>query len=223
MLSRRAASLALAVLMVTPAAVLSTQILAHGLTPTQVVRPDALPTQVGEWQGTDVPLTEADEAMLETPGWSQKVYRDSVGDQIQVMLLQVNNTQNAHDPKLCMVGSGYTLMSERAIPIPGAGGDAMEAWFADGDQRTAMLSWLQTEHGTVENLSGGLKFAGILAALHGQRLAGVAVRVIELPNAVTGASPTDDGRSIAFWKALAEQIDFNGLVARVGREAKWSL
>jgi len=72
-----------------------------------VVTESTLPDKPAGW-GSDIQaLTDEELSMLQSPAAAQRIYRNSMGEVVQVLLLQVDNTQNAHDPRICMNGSGY--------------------------------------------------------------------------------------------------------------------
>jgi EpsI family protein len=185
-----------------------------------VVTEATLPDKVGTWDSQSVPLTDSERSMLDSPAASQRVYNNAAtGDQVQIMVLQVNNTQNAHDPKLCMAGSGFTLDSEKVQMCPWASGSAAYpiSWadFEKGDAHITMYYWLQTAGGSIANMSGGLKLEGLRKALMGSTVKGVAVRVIALPNRLQQSAPTDPKVAAALWETIAKRIQFDKLVARL--------
>jgi EpsI family protein len=199
-------------------AVFSAMSVTHDLFGKVVVTGDTLPAKIGDWTGEDVPLTQAELSMLESPASSQRVYTDTSGDRVQVLVLQVNNTQNAHDPKLCMMGSGYKTTEDKVVPAPwsqkGQGDQVSRAVFHKNTEDLTMYYWLQTPGGTIADMSGEFKLKGILRALTGSTIRGIAVRVISMPNANNGQM-TDPTVAVSLWNSLANQIHFQKLVSGI--------
>ncbi len=181
-----------------------------------VVFSSSLPAEVGRWQGIDLALKEDELSMLQSPSSSQKVYTDMTnGERVQVLLLQVNNTQNAHDPKICMRGSGYDLVSEEEIEAPWVGNAGRSykitrAVFKRDSSEVTMFYWIQTSSGTIADMSSGLKLTGIVRAMKGQATRGVAVRIVCLPVGGQVATPAESGERL--WSELNRSLDIERLV-----------
>jgi EpsI family protein len=184
--------------------------------PKIVVFASTLPGQVGAWEGESMPLTEDEESLLQSPASAQKVYSNALTrERVQVLLLQVNNTQNAHDPKICMRGSGYDLESEKEVVAPWVGKSGKpypvtRAVFRKGQLTITMYYWIQTSTGTIADMSTGLKWAGVVRAFGGQSTKGVAVRVVCLPFADNLPTRPEAGEQL--WKDLNQSIDLEKLV-----------
>lgn len=191
-----------------PTALVSALVARREFTTKVVVAEATLPEKVGDWESRAVPLSDGEKSMLDSPAASQRVYSNPVtGDQVQVLVLQVNNTQNAHDPKLCMAGSGYTLQGDRAQTCPWGGGyDVSRADFQKDEAHVAMYYWLRTPGGSVADMSSGMKLEGIKRALTGSTLKGLAIRVIALPHATNPGQPTDPKVAEGLWKRIEGQI-----------------
>ncbi len=182
-----------------------------------VVAETTLPEKIGNWESRSVPLSDGEKSMLDSPAASQRVYNDpSTGDQVQVLVLQVNNTQNAHDPKLCMAGSGYALQDDHTVQCPwGAGYPVSRADFQKDSSRVSMYYWLRTPTGSIADMSSGLKMEGLKRALVGSTLKGLAIRVIALPHSTNPAEPTDPKVAENLWKTLENQIRPDTMIARM--------
>lgn len=198
-----------------PMAVLSAVSVSHDLFTGVVVTPGTLPNKVGDWTSTEEPLTQAELSMLESPAASQRLYTDSAGDRVQILLLQVNNTQNAHDPKICMLGSGYRTSEDKPVQAPWSPKDQPEsvsrAVFHKDTQDVTMYYWLQTPGGTITDMSGEFKLKGILRALTGSTIRGIAVRVIALQEA--NGEMTSPEVAAKLWATISDQIRFRKLVS----------
>ncbi|MFN3682723.1 MAG: exosortase C-terminal domain/associated protein EpsI [Fimbriimonadaceae bacterium] len=183
-----------------------------------VVGPTSLPEAVGAWSSEPAPLTEEELSMLQSPAACQRVYTDPrSGARVQVLLLQVRNTQNAHDPKICMRGSGYRLVRSRDERVDWANRTGRPsavnvAEFSNGQNRITLVSWMQTATDTVADMSAGLKWEGIRRALRGQPTNGIAVRLVCLPSA-SGGSETAPEAAIGLWRSIDGSLD----LARLAR------
>ncbi len=183
-----------------------------------VVRPNTLPETVGAWTSEEVPLTAEELSMLQSPAACQRIYTDPrTGSRVQVLLLQVGNTQNAHDPKICMRGSGYRLVRsyDRRVDWANRTGKPAAvnvAEFSNGDQRIELFSWMQTATNTVADMSVGLKWEGIRRALLGQPTNGIAVRIVCLPSS-SGDSEAATRAAIELWRSIDGFLD----LARLAR------
>lgn len=177
---------------------------------------NTLPEVVGEWTGEEVPLTDRELSILQSPVASQRMYTAPGGDTVQVLLVQVDNTQNAHDPRLCMDGSGYTetSTSEEAAPWSWSGprNAVSHSVFSRDGRAREMDYWLATPRGNVPNMSAGLKFEGLKRALRGEPTQGIAVRLLTHPNAFDPSVMTPPARARALWEKIRAAIGFESLL-----------
>lgn len=210
---------ALATILLVPTAVVSGLAARGDFNTKVVVTASTLPQSIEGWDGQDVPLTDSEKSMLDSPAASQRVYRDLTGNQVQVLVLQVNHTQNAHDPKLCMSGSGYSQIEDKAVSCPwGDGGTSYpvsRAEFKKADSLVTMYYWLQTPEGSVADMSTGLKMEGLKRALTGSTMHGLAIRVIALPNSRDASVPTDPKIAERLWHDIEAQIRPSALIAQM--------
>jgi EpsI family protein len=184
-----------------------------------VISETTLPPSAGDWHGSNVPLTDDELSLLQSPAAAQKVYvNGATGDVVQVLLLQVDNTQNAHDPRICMRGSGYELTSLNEEDATWVGKSerpyrVSRAVFSKEGLNITMFYWVQTPSGTIADMSAGFKWAGVVRALRGLSTKGVAVRVICLPANAQRRIPTAPGVAGRLWRELNESVDIERLVA----------
>jgi hypothetical protein len=134
---------------------------------------------------------------------------------VQVLLLQMDHTQNVHDPKLCMFGDGFQLQSDRVIPSPwgnGAVEAVRQATFTKGGLCAHMTYWLQTPTGASADIGASLKASSLFNLLAGKSRSGIAVRLTSFsrPND-TGPDP-----SIQLWDHLAKAANFEQLARSTG-------
>lgn len=210
--------LALIALLVFPAMVLAFR--SMSLSSNVVVQTDTLPERIGPWTGRLEPLTDTELNILHSPAASQRIYtNESTGDRVQVLIIQVENTQNAHDPRLCMSGSGYAESSTQEEPAPWAEAKSRNnlvshSVFSNQGEALDMYYWMSTRQGTVPNMSVGLKLEGIMRALRGEPTQGIAVRVLGRPNAYDGSKSTSPAALKELWKQLSSAINFDDLIQK---------
>lgn len=183
-----------------------------------IVAEGTLPAVVGEWTGNLAPLTDRELSILHSPAASQRIYRAPGGDTVQVLLVQVDNTQNAHDPRLCMDGEGYTETSseEESATWSAAGprNTVSHSVFTKNGHGRDMYYWMATPRGNVANMSLGLKMEGLKRALRGEPTKGIAVRLLAHPNAYDPAQTTSPERVRQLWSQIRTQIRFEELLSR---------
>jgi len=78
-----------------------------------------LPTLVGEWWGTDEPVSPSELAML--PGdteFAKKIYQDLRGDTLTTqVVLSGGEKRSIHRPEICLPAQGWTIQSGEVIPV----------------------------------------------------------------------------------------------------------
>lgn len=184
-----------------------------GMKGKRVISEATLPSTFSAWTSRSEPLTDAELNVLQSPAASQRVYTNSVtGDTVQVLLIQVENTQSAHDPRLCMNGTGFEEVETSEEAAPWAGGRISHSVFQDQEESLDMFYWMSTSKGTVANMSVGLKWEGFVRALRGEPTQGIAVRLIGRPNLYR---PTESASPVAIqglWTSLRAKTDFDRLL-----------
>ena len=87
-----------------------------------------LPTLVGEWWGTDEPVSPSELALL--PGdtqFAKKIYQDFSGDTISAQIvLSGGEKRSIHRPEICLPAQGWTIKSGEVIPVALANGDTLD-------------------------------------------------------------------------------------------------
>ncbi len=206
----------MAALFLVPAAALSTLAMNQAFHHLVVIQPNTLPETVDGMASTTQPLTQAELSILDSPSASQRIYTDpATGDASQVLLLQVDNTQNAHDPRLCMTGSGYKVAEDREVTPPwntSLTGKVSRAVFEKGTEQVVMYYWLQTQNRLIPDLSAGFKIHGILQALRGESVKGIAVRLILIRSS---AGSDADKVLPALWTKIESQTQLNSLIQKL--------
>jgi len=177
-----------------------------------VINTKSLPEIVGNWVGRSVELTKEEKEILHTPSASQRVYvNTTTGDTVQILLVQINNTQNAHDPRFCMTGAGYGIAEQHETDVDWANTSARTSrvtsvLFEKESRQVSMFYWLQTPDEVIADMSSGFKLEGVKRALRGQSTRGIAVRLICLTNDKTG-QVTPEQTGIELWRQIDDKLD----------------
>jgi len=78
-----------------------------------------LPTLVGEWWGTDEPVSPSELALL--PGdteFAKKIYQDLRGDTLTAqVVLSGGEKRSIHRPEVCLPAQGWTIQSGEVVPV----------------------------------------------------------------------------------------------------------
>jgi EpsI family protein len=76
------------------------------------------PKAIGQWQGTDMPVTEQDYAILETRNLFVRDYKNKAGESVYLYLIySEDNRKVSHPPEVCFLGSGMTITDKSPIQI----------------------------------------------------------------------------------------------------------
>ena len=178
-----------------------------------VISEATLPATFGAWTSRSEPLTDAELNVLQSPAASQRIYTNALtGDTVQILLIQVENTQSAHDPRLCMNGTGFVEVETREEAASWAGGRVSHSVFQDQEESLDMYYWMSTSKGTVANMSVGLKWEGFVRALRGEPTQGIAVRLIGRPNLYRPSESASPTAIQALWSTLRAKTDFDRLL-----------
>ena len=78
------------------------------------------PKAVGEWNATDMPISEKDYQILETRNLFVRDYKNSAGDSVYLYLVySEDNRKVSHPPEVCYLGSGVTIADKFSVKILG--------------------------------------------------------------------------------------------------------
>jgi len=87
-----------------------------------------LPTLVGEWWGTDEPVSPSELALL--PGdtqFAKKIYQDFSGDTISAQIvLSGGEKRSIHRPEICLPAQGWAIKGGEVIPIALSNGNTLD-------------------------------------------------------------------------------------------------
>lgn len=77
-----------------------------------------IPKEIGEWKGTDVPLSEHDYQILETKNLVMREYKNDTGDLVYLYIIySADNRRALHPPEVCYSGGGGTIVQKSVIPL----------------------------------------------------------------------------------------------------------
>jgi hypothetical protein len=87
-----------------------------------------LPTLVGEYWGTDEPVSPSELALLpKDTEFAKKLYQDLAGDSVNAQIvLSGGEKRSIHRPEVCLPGQGWTIQSGEVLPITLATGRVLE-------------------------------------------------------------------------------------------------
>jgi hypothetical protein len=87
-----------------------------------------LPTLIGEFWGTDEPISPSELAML--PGdteFAKKIYQDLSGNSLTAQIvLSGGEKRSIHRPEICLPAQGWSIQAGEVIPVTLANGREME-------------------------------------------------------------------------------------------------
>ena len=76
------------------------------------------PKEIGEWQGTDIPISERDYEILETRNLIMRDYKNPTGDSVYLYIIySQDNRRTLHPPEVCYTGGGSTITEKSVIPL----------------------------------------------------------------------------------------------------------
>jgi EpsI family protein len=145
-----------------------------------------IPTTIGDWaRFQDGVMDPAAFEVLAPDDVLNRVYRQSAAGSDLSLFISYYRTQlrakNAHDPKVCLPGSGWNPLISKQIPIAVEGLDKpIEVNYyviARGGETAVVLYWFQN-HKTAYATEQGLKFSRIVDNIMENRTDMALVRII---------------------------------------------
>lgn len=87
-----------------------------------------LPTLLGEWWGSDQPVSPSELAMLPADTqFAKKIYQDFGGDTVTAQIvLSGGEKRSIHRPEICLPAQGWTIGSGEVIPITLSNGHTLD-------------------------------------------------------------------------------------------------
>jgi exosortase D (VPLPA-CTERM-specific) len=153
-----------------------------------------MPYQIGDWKGTDVPISQEELDILGPGEYMQREYENAGQSQPGINLfIPFFPSQRAgdtiHSPEHCLTGAGWFPISREVIPLRLADGTFIHVnryVVSKAGQRQLVLYWFQA-HGRVVASEWRAKYYLISDSIHMNRSDGGMVRVMTLM--LSGESP----------------------------------
>jgi len=167
----------------------------------------SLPTQVAEWRlAEEIPVEEAILEMLGPDDVANRVYR-APGQPDLNFFVSYYRTQhrarNAHDPKVCLPGSGWNPTESRSFELtpPGATLPITANYYviSRGGNKATVIYWFHTHRGGFAQ-EQRLKISRVIQTIADKRTDMALVRVV-VP-AIDGDDRQAGERAIAFARAI---------------------
>ena len=77
-----------------------------------------LPLEIGDWKGKDIPLKEADYAILATKNLIMREHdADGKSPVILYIIYSGDNRKFSHPPEICYTGAGGMILEKEVIPL----------------------------------------------------------------------------------------------------------
>lgn len=99
------------------------------------------PKTIGEWQATDIPLSERDYEILETRNLIMREYKNPKGESVYLYIVySEDNRKVAHPPEICLSGGGLSILDKSSVQIT----DSIRATrllTEKGDFRQLVIYW----------------------------------------------------------------------------------
>ncbi len=168
---------------------------------------DAFPTQVGDWRGVDVPLSDDFKESLGNGEFDEWSFSRSQAESPVELFLAFYPTQrtgdSVHSPQHCLPGAGWSVVKHDFLPLPQPGGGTRlvnRYVVGKGGDLRLVLYWYQS-HGRVIASEYTGKIYLVFDAITMNRSDGGLVR-IDTPITPQEGLPQAQERAVAF----AEQI-----------------
>lgn len=76
------------------------------------------PMAIGEWQATEIPLSERDYEILETRNLFVRDYKSPQGDSVVLYIVySEDNRKVSHPPEVCYMGSGASIVNKSSAQL----------------------------------------------------------------------------------------------------------
>lgn len=142
------------------------------------------PLTLGDWSGTDVPITDDVREILGPGDFVQRVYRHAPEEPSVDLFLAYFPTQRTgatvHSPQNCLPGAGWVPVESGQIHLPQADGKIATVnryVIAKGSERRLVMYWYQA-HGRITANEYWAKFYLVADSIRLNRSDGALVRVI---------------------------------------------
>ena len=185
-MTRRTGMIGAAVLVLSAQAALTNRLSRSEFLPSPGAIGDNIPMAIGEWnQFQDGVLDPEAYAVLAPDDVLNRTYRDASAANDLSLFIAYYKTQlrakNAHDPKVCLPGSGWNPLISKQIPITVAGqGNPINVNYyviSKNGEQAVVLYWFQN-HKAAYATDQGLKFSRVLDNLTENRTDMALVRIV---------------------------------------------
>ena len=76
------------------------------------------PMTIGQWKGTELPLSDLDYKILETKNLFVRDYKNTAGQTVQLYVVySEDNRKVSHPPEVCYMGAGVTIIDKSLIDL----------------------------------------------------------------------------------------------------------
>ena len=101
------------------------------------------PMTIGDWNATEMKLSERDYEILETRNLFVRDYKNSKGDSVYLYLIySQDNRKVSHPPEVCYLGSGVTIADKSPVTINNHI-DATKLILEKADVRQMVVYWFK--------------------------------------------------------------------------------
>lgn len=172
----------------------------------------SFPSQIGEWQGRDVPFSPGELEVLGPGEFLLRDYVSSVGKPFINVYIAFFPSQRAgdtiHSPKNCLPGSGWTPRQSTRISVARPDGATISInryIVANRDDRDLVFYWYQA-HGRVTPSEYWAKIFLVSDAIRLNRTDGALVRVLTPIANAQDEAPAQD-RALEFVHQILPSLD----------------
>jgi hypothetical protein len=112
-----------------------------------------VPTTIGDWTATEVPIPQATLAELGAPPADGYRYTNPFSERVECHVIATATYAAYHEPLICMAGYGFSRTAEQNVPLfgPNKGVRAMILKSDSDGNRLLMYYWIQNRDGTTLN------------------------------------------------------------------------
>ena len=90
---------------------------AVGETPGGRVNTAAVPLGLGDWQGTEIPVTAEELARLDREAELRRLYTNSAGEVLQIAVVYSSSWKGLHSAESCLTGGGWDIVKQYKLAL----------------------------------------------------------------------------------------------------------
>ena len=134
------------------------------------------PKVMGDWIGTDMPLSKRDYEILETNNLFVRDYKNKKGESVYLYVVySEDNRKVSHPPEVCYMGSGVTIVDKSPIQLTNSI-QAVKLVVEKANSRQIVVYWFKAgSFNTDKYLTQQLKI--VIDRMLGKRTSGALIRV----------------------------------------------